>query len=73
MHDDSLLVVSGPTENLLYRAGRLCAGYSGHYHVSTIYQIERELRRHRMTETARKVLFPLLSVFRVSSWKRSSP
>lgn len=41
------LVVSGPTENLLYRIGRKLAGpeYSGEYHERGIAEIRRELRR----------------------------
>ena len=34
-----LLVVSGPTENRLYRFGRRLIGFSGHYHVTTIRHI----------------------------------
>lgn len=41
------LVVSGPTENLLYRIGRKLAGpeYSGEYHVRGIREIKRETAR----------------------------
>jgi cyclopropane fatty-acyl-phospholipid synthase-like methyltransferase len=33
------IVVSGPTENWLYRLGRRIVGFSGDYHVTTIRQI----------------------------------
>jgi 2-polyprenyl-3-methyl-5-hydroxy-6-metoxy-1,4-benzoquinol methylase len=41
------LVVSGPTENLLYKIGRRLAGpeYSGDYHERGITEIKRELSR----------------------------
>ncbi|MEW6086355.1 MAG: class I SAM-dependent methyltransferase [Chloroflexota bacterium] len=41
------LVVSGPTENILYQIGRKLAGseYSGAYHERGIAEIKRELRR----------------------------
>ena len=31
------LVISGPTENAIYRLGRRIVGFTGHYHVSNIY------------------------------------
>ena len=36
---DSQLLLSGPTENILYRFGRYLAGFSGHYHLTKIYYI----------------------------------
>lgn len=33
------LVISGPTENLLYRTGRKLIGFTGEYHVTTIREI----------------------------------
>src|SRR5262245_5886384 len=38
-----LLVVSGPTESALYRLGRRIAGFRGHYHHRSIYDVERIL------------------------------
>ncbi|MDZ7615460.1 MAG: class I SAM-dependent methyltransferase [Patescibacteria group bacterium] len=53
---DGTLVVSGPTENLLYRLGRWIVGFSGDYHVRTIDDIfatlissgrfQRRVQRH---------------------------
>ena len=42
------LVVSGPTENILYQIGRRVAGpeYSGDYHERGIAEIKRELVKH---------------------------
>lgn len=33
------LVVSGPTESVLYRMGRRIVGFSGEYHVATVYDV----------------------------------
>lgn len=40
---DGKLVVSGPTENGLYRFGRRLIGFSGHYHVTTIKDLFGEI------------------------------
>ena len=37
------LVVSGPTENALYRLGRRLIGFTGDYHVTTIADLFREI------------------------------
>jgi len=38
------LVVSGPTENWLYRLGRRMVGFSGHYHVTTVFHVFDDAR-----------------------------
>lgn len=63
-----LLVVSGPTENLLYRLGRRLAGFSGHYHVRDIYDIERHLEARGFRRLGLRTLHPLAPLFRVSAW-----
>jgi hypothetical protein len=56
------LLVSGPTENALYRLGRRLAGYSGHYHRRSVGAIEKALKREfRIVE--RKVLYPPVPLF----------
>ena len=65
------LVVSGPTENLLYRLGRRLAGFSGHYHVRNIYDIEQGLRGAGFQSLAVRTLYHPLPLFRVSSWRRA--
>lgn len=54
------LVVSGPTENLFYRAGRLFAGkaYTGHYHQSNIYDVHRAMAAHGPVDTVARLFFP---------------
>ncbi|HBB41448.1 MAG: hypothetical protein COW73_11335 [Nitrospirae bacterium CG18_big_fil_WC_8_21_14_2_50_70_55] len=37
------LIVSGPTETLIYRLARKIAGFTGEYHVRTIFDIERQI------------------------------
>lgn len=45
LKSDGILIVSGPTENALYRLGRKIAGFSGEYHVRTIEDIDQEILR----------------------------
>ncbi len=62
-------MVSGPTENVLYKAGRLLAGFSGEYHVTNIYDIEGKFREMGLEREALKVLYPPVPLFRISRWK----
>ncbi|UCE87526.1 MAG: hypothetical protein JSU66_07370 [Deltaproteobacteria bacterium] len=64
------MVVSGPTENALYRLGRRIAGFDGHYHKVTIYDIERVLAKRLECVHVQRV--PLaLPLFRLSVWNRA--
>lgn len=68
LRDDGVFILSGPTENLLYRLGRKIAGYSGHYHTTNIYSIEAVFAR-RMT-CVRRVRVPFgLPLFYISVWR----
>jgi len=68
--NDGIFLMSGPTENFVYRIGRLLAGFSGHYHETDIYRIEQEV-----SGTFRKLKVirgPLaLPLFRVSAWAKA--
>ena len=67
-----VLVISGPTENWLYRLGRRIAGFDGHYHTTTIFAIEdaaRKILRCRKVTT----IVPGLPLFRLSVWSALSP
>ena len=68
---DGVLILSGPTENWLYRLGRAVAGFAGHYHKTTIYEIEAAagavLRRRGLS-----VIAPGLALFRLSAWSRAA-
>lgn len=60
------LVVSGPTENILYQIGRKLAGpeYSGTYHERGIAEIKRELARLARIEHI-ATLYPPVPLFEV--------
>jgi SAM-dependent methyltransferase len=62
MSPEGRLLVSGPTENLLYRLGRRLAGYSGHYHRRSVGAIEKALKRE-FCIVAKKVLYPPVPLF----------
>jgi 2-polyprenyl-3-methyl-5-hydroxy-6-metoxy-1,4-benzoquinol methylase len=55
------LVVSGPTENVLYQIGRKLAGpeYSGEYHERGITEIKRELKRSARVEQIATLYWPI--------------
>lgn len=65
-----VLILSGPTESWLYRLGRAVAGFAGHYHKTTIYQIEGAasalLRRRGLS-----IIAPGLALFRLSAWSHA--
>lgn len=68
LRPDGVFILSGPTESGFYRLGRRLAGFSGHYHHSTIFDIEAVLERHcKRIETRRVPVFPTL--FRVTAWR----
>lgn len=66
---EGVLILSGPTENFLYRLGRAIAGFHGHYHHATIFDIERAAAKHFSLRRVARVL-PLLTLFRVTAWQR---
>jgi len=58
------LLISGPTENFLYKIGRKLAGFSGEYHVRNIYTIldaANKVFRPRKVAT----IFPILTFYEV--------
>jgi 2-polyprenyl-3-methyl-5-hydroxy-6-metoxy-1,4-benzoquinol methylase len=64
---NGIMIISGPTENWLYRFGRRIAGFDGHYHTTTIFEIERAAQsvlRHLDTVS----ILPGLPLFRLSVW-----
>ena len=69
LRDDGVLIISGPTENFLYKAGRRIAGFDGHYHKTTIYHIERIVARRVSLVRCRTL--PLgIPLFSVSCWRK---
>lgn len=66
---NGILIVSGPTENVLYQLGRRMAGFSGHYHMHDIYEIEILLGRKFLLLD--RVIGPFaLPLFSITAWKR---
>jgi hypothetical protein len=63
-----VLIVSGPTETPLYRLGRRVAGFSGHYHKHTVFDVERATGA-AFERIAVASVPPLAALFRVSVWK----
>lgn len=64
-----VLILSGPTENGLYRLGRRIAGFDGHYHETTIYHIEAVAER-LLRRVAISSVLPVAPLFRITSWVR---
>ncbi len=58
---DGEIIVSGPTENGLYKLGRKLAGsdFTGGYHVSSIYTIKDQFRRQFDIESTRRIFWPV--------------
>lgn len=64
-----VLIVSGPTENALYRLARAIARFrGGHFHKTTIYEIESVLAE-RFTRLEMHGTPFGLPLFRVSAWR----
>lgn len=71
LHPAGVLILSGPTESRLYRLGRRIAGFSGHYHKTNIFDIERAAESLLGPPRATKQLpFPGLALFRVTVWRK---
>jgi 2-polyprenyl-3-methyl-5-hydroxy-6-metoxy-1,4-benzoquinol methylase len=56
-----MIIVSGPTENFLYRMGRRLAGpeFTGDYHVRNIYEVRKELGKHVLVNSKSTIYYPL--------------
>lgn len=66
-----ICVVSGPTENWLYRFGRKLAGFDGHYHETNIFHIENAA--DAIFSKVRVASLPvLLPLFRISVWRKAT-
>ena len=67
------LIVSGPTENILYRIGRKVAGpeYSGAYHERGIAEIKNELTRIARIEPIATLYWPI-PLFELFTAKKQS-
>jgi 2-polyprenyl-3-methyl-5-hydroxy-6-metoxy-1,4-benzoquinol methylase len=70
------LIVSGPTENVLYKIGRKIAGFTGDYHVRDIDDIFATLKQQGFRRAAQsKLPLPLpdaLSLFKIARFELDS-
>jgi 2-polyprenyl-3-methyl-5-hydroxy-6-metoxy-1,4-benzoquinol methylase len=69
-HAQTKIIVSGPTESILYRTGRHLIGYGnqGQFHERNVYDVERAFRNKGCkNDGVIKIKFPL-TLFRVSAW-----
>ncbi len=59
---NGMIIVSGPTENVLYKVGRKLAGnrFTGDYHVTNISKIKSEFSPYLKVNTIKKLIFPLV-------------
>lgn len=59
---NGIIVVSGPTENILYKIGRKIAGdrFTGDYHVTNISKIKEEFKAHLKVNTIKKLIYPFI-------------
>jgi 2-polyprenyl-3-methyl-5-hydroxy-6-metoxy-1,4-benzoquinol methylase len=69
-----VLIVSGPTENWLYRLGRKVAGqeFTGHYHVCDIYDVADSARMVFEVRTLARIIWPMTLFEVVACHKRGS-
>tara|TARA_B100000508_G_C11413448_1_gene254487 strand:+ start:157 stop:843 length:687 start_codon:yes stop_codon:yes gene_type:complete len=69
---NGLLVVSGPTENRLYKMGRKLAGkrFTGDYHVSNISNIKEAFRKTFPNISSKKLIFPFI-LFEIFAVKKA--
>ena len=67
-----VFILSGPTENRLYRLGRRIAGFDAHYHETNIYPIEAAARP--LLTPAEVCNLPwVVPLFRLSAWRSGMP
>ena len=67
---DGLLILSGPTENWMYKLGRRLAGFTGHYHTTNICDIERMSEALFSKVEQRMIPLSITPLFSITVWKR---
>jgi len=72
LRPQGVLIVSGPTESRAYRCGRWIAGFSGDYHMRSVYEVEGGVQKARFAcERLLKLPFALgPTLFRITLWRR---
>ncbi len=66
---DGILVISGPTENFIYKIGRMLAHYSGDYHARNIYDVNIATKNY-FEIVFQKTLFKAIPFFEIYSMKK---
>jgi len=70
LRENGFFILSGPTENWIYRLGRRLAGFSGHYHTTNINDIEKMSETFFSKVEQRSIPLAIAPLFRVTVWKR---
>lgn len=65
------LIVSGPTESLAYRFGRFLAGFSGDYHVRSVFDVERDVAGGGFAREELRQIPIVPRLFRITLWRRA--
>ena len=65
-----VLIVSGPTENRAYALGRWLAGFSGDYHVRSIFDVEDDVAKSKFARESLQQLPLFPRLFRITLWRR---
>ncbi len=63
------LIVSGPTENRMYELGRWIAGFSGDYHVRSVFDVERDVAGGGFACAELRQIPLLPRLFRITLWR----
>ncbi len=64
---NGVLIVSGPTENWIYRLGRRIAGFHGNYHLTNVHEIEAAAGKWLKRQG--RITLPFgLPLFRLTAW-----
>lgn len=67
-----MLIVSGPTESWAYRCGRRIAGFSGEYHLRSVFDVEDGIQKVIFArERLQRLPFAFApTLFRITQWRR---
>ncbi len=64
LSEKGMLIITGPTENFIYKIGRKLANYSGEYHERNIYDIQIEVKK-RFEINSQRTLYKILPFFEI--------
>lgn len=70
LSDEGNLVITGPTENFIYKLGRKLANYSGDYHIRNIYDVKTESEKY-FRIVSQKTLFRMIPFFKIYIIKKN--